>query len=150
MAAPPAEPVIAPNRRESEMTNGTSGQWDQDVDVLIAGSGIGGLGTAVVASANGAEVAVVEKAATIGGTTAKSAAYMWVPNNKYLRESGRTDPRPDALRYMAKLARPRLYDPGHPTLGLPDWSTPGSPRSTTTRRRRSSPTSSSASSSSAT
>src|ERR687893_1257880 len=46
---------------------------------------------------------------------------MWVPNNKYLRESGRTDPRPEALRYMAKLARPRLYDPGHPTLGLPEW-----------------------------
>jgi 3-oxosteroid 1-dehydrogenase len=104
------------------MTNArTSEQWDQEVDVLVAESGIGGLGTAVVAAANGAEVAVLEKAATIGGTTAKSAAYMWIPNNKYLRESGRTDPRPDALRYMAKLARPRLYDPSHPTLGLPEW-----------------------------
>ena len=95
--------------------------WDGEVDVLVAGSGIGGLGTAVIAAANGAEVAVVEKAATIGGTTAKSAAYMWVPNNRYLREGGGTDPRPDALRYMAKLARPRLYDPDHPTLGLPEW-----------------------------
>ena len=104
------------------MTNDRmDGQWDQEVDVLVAGSGIGGLGAAVIAAANGAEVAVVEKAATIGGTTAKSAAYMWIPNNKYLRESGRTDPRPDALRYMAKLARPRLYDPAHPTLGLPEW-----------------------------
>jgi 3-oxosteroid 1-dehydrogenase len=99
----------------------TDEQWDQEVDVLVAGSGIGGLGSAVIAAANGADVAVVEKAATLGGTTAKSAAYMWIPNNKYLRESGRTDPRPDALRYMAKLARPRLYDPSHPTLGLPEW-----------------------------
>ena len=95
--------------------------WDSEVDVLVAGSGIGGLGTAAIAAANGAEVAVVEKAATIGGTTAKSAAYMWIPNNRYLREAGGTDPRPDALRYMAKLARPRLYDPDHPSLGLPEW-----------------------------
>ena len=95
--------------------------WDQEVDVLVAGSGIGGLGTAVIAAANGAEVAVAEKAATIGGTTAKSAAYMWIPNNKYLRETGRADPRPEALRYMAKLARPRLYDPDGLTLGLPEW-----------------------------
>lgn len=104
------------------MTNARPSEpWDQEIDVLVAGSGIGGLGTAVIAAEHGAEVAVVEKAATIGGTTAKSAAYMWIPNNKYLRDSGRTDPRPEALRYMAKLARPRLYDPGHPTLGLPAW-----------------------------
>ncbi|MFC9553389.1 FAD-dependent oxidoreductase [Rhodococcus sp. NPDC056960] len=96
-------------------------EWDETVDILIAGSGIGGLGSAVIAAANGADVTVVEKAATIGGTTAKSAAYMWIPNNKYLRASGRTDPRDDALRYMAKLSRPRLYNPDHPTLGLPEW-----------------------------
>ncbi|MEV1292692.1 FAD-dependent oxidoreductase [Pseudonocardia sp. NPDC049635] len=95
--------------------------WDQEVDVLVAGSGIGGLGTAVIAASHGAEVAVVEKAATIGGTTAKSAAYMWIPNNRFLRASGRTDPRPEALRYMARLSRPRLYDPDSPTLGLPAW-----------------------------
>lgn len=96
-------------------------KWDREVDVLVAGSGIGGLGSALIAASEGAEVAVVEKAATLGGTTAKSAAYMWIPNNKYLRASGRTDPRPDALRYMAKLSRPRLYDPESPTLGLPQW-----------------------------
>lgn len=95
--------------------------WDETVDVLVAGSGIGGLGTAVHAAAAGAEVTVVEKADTLGGTTAKSAAYMWIPNNKYLRASGRTDPRPEALRYMAKLSRPRLYNMDHPTLGLPAW-----------------------------
>jgi succinate dehydrogenase/fumarate reductase flavoprotein subunit len=96
-------------------------EWDETVDILVAGSGIGGLGSAVIAAANGADVLVVEKAATLGGTTAKSAAYMWIPNNKYLRATGRTDPRDDALRYMAKLSRPRLYNPVHPTLGLPDW-----------------------------
>ena len=96
-------------------------KWDEVVDVLVAGSGIGGLGSAVIAASQGADVAVVEKAQTVGGTTAKSAAYMWIPNNKYLRASGRTDPRDEALRYMAKLARPQLYDPDHTTLGLPAW-----------------------------
>jgi 3-oxosteroid 1-dehydrogenase len=95
--------------------------WDREVDVLVAGSGIGGLGTALIAASRGADVAVAEKASKLGGTTAKSAGYMWVPNNRYLRESGRTDPRPEALQYMAKLARPRLYDPASPTLGLPQW-----------------------------
>jgi 3-oxosteroid 1-dehydrogenase len=99
----------------------TEASWDRTVDVLIAGSGIGGLGSAVIAADAGASVEVVEKADKIGGTTAKSAAYMWVPNNKYLRASGRTDPRDDALRYMAKLGRPRLYDADHETLGLPEW-----------------------------
>ncbi|MGW8814582.1 FAD-dependent oxidoreductase [Gordonia terrae] len=98
-----------------------SQEWDRAVDVLVAGSGIGGLGSAVLAQARGAEVEVVEKAATIGGTTAKSAAYMWVPNNRHLRESGRSDPREQALRYMAKLSRPHLYDENQETLGLPLW-----------------------------
>ncbi|MFE5699099.1 FAD-dependent oxidoreductase [Rhodococcus koreensis] len=99
----------------------TDVSWDRTVDVLIAGSGIGGLGSAVIAAAAGATVEVVEKAEKIGGTTAKSAAYMWIPNNRYLRASGRTDPREDALRYMARLSRPRLYDADHETLGLPEW-----------------------------
>ena len=97
------------------MTNAVPHEhWDQEIDVLVAGSGIGGLGTAVIAAHHGARVAVVEKAAQLGGTTAKSAGYMWIPNNRYLRESGRHDPRPEALRYMARLARPRLYDPDSP------------------------------------
>ena len=104
------------------MTNAVPQEhWDQEIDVLVAGSGIGGLGTAVIAAHQGARVAVVEKAAQLGGTTAKSAGYMWIPNNRYLRESGRHDPRPEALQYMARLARPRLYDPESPTLGLPEW-----------------------------
>src|SRR5215208_2087395 len=128
----------------------THEHWDQEIDVLVAGSGIGGLGTAVIAAHHGARVAVVEKAAQLGGTTAKSAGYMWIPNNRCLRESGRHDPRPEALQYMARLARPRLYDPESPTLGLPSGSTRASPRSTTTRRKRPRPTRRSEPSSSAT
>lgn len=104
------------------MTEGSNvAGWDREVDVLVAGSGIGGLGTAVTAASHGADVLVVEKAAAAGGTTAKSAAYMWIPNNRFQRELGRSDPRTEALQYMAKLSRPRLYDPGSPTLGLPGW-----------------------------
>jgi succinate dehydrogenase/fumarate reductase flavoprotein subunit len=52
-------------------------RWDEDVDVPVAGSG---LGTAVISASHGARVAVVEKAACIGGTTTGSAGYMWIPN----------------------------------------------------------------------
>lgn len=95
--------------------------WDDEVDVLVAGSGIGGLGSAVTAAADGAQVVVVEKAASIGGTTAKSAGYMWILNNRFQRDLGREDPRTEALQYMARLSRPRLYDPASKTLGLPQW-----------------------------
>ena len=36
-----------------------------------------------------------------------------------MRGSGLVDARDDALRYMARLARPDSYDADHPTLGLP-------------------------------
>lgn len=36
-----------------------------------------------------------------------------------MRAAGLADPRPDALRYMSRVARPSRYDPSHGTLGLP-------------------------------
>jgi succinate dehydrogenase/fumarate reductase flavoprotein subunit len=93
-------------------------KWDETFDVLVAGTGAGGLAAALVANGRGANVLIVEKAATTGGTTKKSAGFMWVPNNHFLRETGTVDSRDGALRYMARLSRPALYDPEHETLGL--------------------------------
>ncbi len=48
-------------------------QWDKEVDVLVVGSGAGGLLAALVAAHDGADVLIVEKGDTWGGSTAMSA-----------------------------------------------------------------------------
>lgn len=39
-----------------------------------------------------------------------------IPNNPWMRTAGAEDPREDALRLMARLAYPALYDPRAPQL----------------------------------
>jgi 3-oxosteroid 1-dehydrogenase len=92
--------------------------WDEVADVVVVGSGAAGASAAVTAAAGGASVIALEKAAFTGGTTGKSGGVFWVPNNPWLRAEGIEDPKPDALRYMAKSASPVDYDPDSPTLGL--------------------------------
>jgi phytoene dehydrogenase-like protein len=50
-------------------------------DVLVIGSGAGGLCTAVTAAHLGLDVIVIEKEPVFGGTTAWSGGWMWVPRN---------------------------------------------------------------------
>ena len=47
------------------------------------------------------------------------AAPTAIPNNSLMRAQGFTDPREDALKLMARLSYPTLYDPAQPRLGLP-------------------------------
>lgn len=50
-------------------------------DLLVIGSGAGGLSAAVTAAHLGLSVVVVEKAPVFGGTTAWSGGWLWVPRN---------------------------------------------------------------------
>src|SRR5438874_8569679 len=95
--------------------------WDLEAEVVVAGGSIAGFTTAVYAAELGASVIVLEKAGAVGGTARKAAAWMWVPNNRFMQEKGIRDSRDDALRYLARMARPALYDEHHPTLGLAAW-----------------------------
>ena len=63
---------------------------DQDdlFDVVIVGSGAGGLSTAVAAAHGGARVLVVEKTATCGGATAWSGGWMWTPRHRFALAAG--------------------------------------------------------------
>jgi hypothetical protein len=75
-----------------------------DCDVLVVGSGAGGLATAVAAGALGLKVLVVEKDKYIGGTTALSGGFVWVPNNPVSISDGVSDSRAAARAYIAAEA----------------------------------------------
>jgi 3-oxosteroid 1-dehydrogenase len=94
--------------------------WDRVVDVLVVGCGAAGSSAAAMAAGNDVSVLVVEKAPSSGGTTAASRCQMWIPNNRFMRESGLVDEKVSALRYMARTAYPVQYDPASETLGIPE------------------------------
>jgi succinate dehydrogenase/fumarate reductase flavoprotein subunit len=94
-------------------------EWDGVADVVVVGCGAAGASAGATAASEGASVIILEKAPFAGGTTAKSGGMMWIPNNPLLRAQGLTDDRGDAVRYMARMAYPVLYNPDHETLGLP-------------------------------
>lgn len=93
-------------------------QWSHEADVVVVGSGGAALAAAAAAADEGASVIVVEAGAEPGGTTKRSGGGIWIPNNSYLRAAGFTDPREDALKLMAHLGYPSLYDPEAPRFGL--------------------------------
>lgn len=75
-------------------------------DVLVAGSGIAGLVAALTAAESGASVRVIEKAATIGGTSSYSEAMAWIPLSRQARTAGVDDDRERAIGYLEGLAGP--------------------------------------------
>ena len=94
-------------------------------DLLVIGSGAGGLSAAATAAHLGLKVIVAEKEAQYGGTTAWSGGWMWIPHNPLAVEAGiREDAEPpltylrnelgaqfDADRVSAYLrAAPRMVD----------------------------------------
>ena len=95
-----------------------AGHWDHDTDILVVGTGVGAATAAVIAHENGDAVMVVEKAPVPGGTSAKSAGVLWVPDNFTLRAKGIDDKKDDCLRYMARYSYPERYDSADDTLGL--------------------------------
>ena len=77
--------------------------WDRQVDLLVLGTGAGGLSAAVTAADSGLSVLVLEKTEFLGGTTAYSAGTCWIPNNHYQRAAGVTDDAEVASGYLDAL-----------------------------------------------
>lgn len=73
----------------------------QAYDVVVVGSGASGLAAAITAQHFGLSVVVLEKADVIGGTTALSGGWLWVPGNRLATEAGATDSIAAARTYIA-------------------------------------------------
>ena len=78
-----------------------SEQFDEIFDVLVIGSGCGGLTAALTADiSNPAKVLVIEKSHLIGGTSATSGGVIWIPDNHLGKEKGSQDSISEAKDYL--------------------------------------------------
>ena len=73
-----------------------------DCDLLVVGSGAGGLSAAVTAAHLGLKVIVVEKDPQYGGTTAWSGGWMWLPRNPLAVEAGLLERIEKPLSYLRR------------------------------------------------
>lgn len=80
-----------------------SDQFDTTVDVVVVGSGAGGMTAALTAQTAGLRVLLVEKAAVFGGTTALSGGGIWAPGSDALIRDGAEDAPEQVRTYLTEI-----------------------------------------------
>ena len=100
---PPIDNEIATDTTHPTGDPAANTDWDQQVDLLVLGTGAGGLAAAVTGANEGLSVLVLEKTEYLGGTTAYSAGTCWIPNNHFQRAAGVTDDAQVASGYLDAL-----------------------------------------------
>lgn len=90
--------------------NEESTAWDQEYDVVVVGSGAGGLATALSCAQLGLSVLTIEKSEVYGGTSAVSGGGIWIPCNDQIESVGGNDTREEALTYLKHLTRGEVPD----------------------------------------
>jgi len=88
------------------MANG----WDEEVDVLVIGSGAGGMTAAIAAADAHVKVLVVEKSNEYGGTSATSGGGIWIPNSPIGKQAGLQDSEDEAFAYLRPQSAPNVPD----------------------------------------
>ena len=83
-----------------------TGSWDEEVDLVIVGSGGGALAAALAAVGAGLSVTVLEKGSKFGGSTAMSGGILWLPGNPVLRRAGDPDSSEAGRIYLDALIGP--------------------------------------------
>lgn len=76
--------------------------FDESFDVVVVGSGAGGMAAALTARAAGLSVLIVEKTDAFGGSTAVSGGAVWIPENPHMAEVGHTDSREAVTTYLSR------------------------------------------------
>lgn len=82
------------------MSEEISGNWDHEVDVLVVGTGAGGMTAALKAHDEGGDVLLIEKTDQYGGSSAMSSCLLWIPNNHLMPTIGIEDNPEDAMDYL--------------------------------------------------
>ena len=97
--------------------------FDDVVDVLVIGSGGGGMTAALAADASGLTTLVVEKASQFGGSTALSGGGIWVPGAPAQRRAGYCPSPDEVVDYLRRItdglvsdARIRQYVDSAPAM----------------------------------
>ncbi len=78
-------------------------QSEETHDVIVVGSGAGGMAAALTAAHHGLDVLVIEKSDYIGGSTAVSGGAVWIPGNPLMKDVGQSDSREDAIAYLRAI-----------------------------------------------
>ena len=81
-----------------------STEWNFEYDVVVVGSGNGGLTAALCSHDGGAKVLIIEKSSQLGGTSASSGGGVWIPNNRYAVAAGADDSIQDARDYIISVS----------------------------------------------
>ena len=75
--------------------------WDRSVELLVVGTGNGGLTAAVCNYEMGTkDVLVIEKANEVGGTSSSSGGGIWIPCSHYAQAAGAQDSLEEAREYL--------------------------------------------------
>ncbi len=90
----------------------STGNFDEEFDFVVVGSGGGAMCAALVMRKAGKSVLVVEKTDLLGGTTSRSGGVMWIPNNRFMKEAGVPDSYEQAMAYMEATAGQSVDAPG--------------------------------------
>lgn len=85
-------------------------KWDYTSDVLVVGSGGGGMTAALMAKDRGANVLVIEKGPLYGGSTAMSGGAIWAPDNHLMKEAGLQDSPEEALTYLKTITEGKVSE----------------------------------------
>src|SRR5690625_8013602 len=85
-------------------------RWDEEVDVLVVGSGAGGMVAALRAADLGARTLLIEKSRLYGGATAMSGGVVWIPNNHMMAAVGIDDSEEEAVAYLRGLTEGRVAE----------------------------------------